>query len=478
LTTSCSDQLPLRAVGLVSKITPLINIPSTRYLALRALTTVTHHGGIDVRKEIALESPTLFKVMRENPDDLRVAEMAITTMAHAIGAAINQEDVPEHKYIKATNTKVLIPVVIDFMRRPGASIQLLHHGLELITHPVLHCWSECKAYAPLQNLLVACLRSADLTVRVCALGGLIRLEGLSAEEDQKLFDPHKLMAAVDRRFPMHLTEIMMDYGLMRCDTYLTLHSSGDNQKAMMQCAQDKDLYRLGLKLAELVTRNEFSIAEGGFQTQDPRTGKIEIDRDLGLPFIMWTDALPHCARAIRAKGRPGEEDLADMITAKFFIIRSRIPDAVEVAKRGLQRNPKFAYFYYVITLGRDFHEGLRSAKKGLKCPKITPFVRFGLLHRAVEIAGHLGLCRIQESRPGDRKHDEGVAFLMSAVEDAKTYAMAAPPDARHMKHVLYWYICLTLAIKGPETPADLQELEVCLSTSALKDISTTEYRSH
>ncbi|OJA09700.1 hypothetical protein AZE42_05563 [Rhizopogon vesiculosus] len=464
-TKMCADAIlrdKLFQKGLVSKITPLINIPSTRHLALRALTTVTHHGGVDVRKEISLESPTLLKIMRENPNDLRVAEMAITTMAHAIGAAINQEDVPEPKYIKATNAKTLIPVVIDSMCKPGASIQLLHHGLELITHPVFHCWSDCKAYPPLQNLLVACLRSTDLTVRVGALGGLLRLEGLSAQEDQRLFDPHKLMAAIDRRFPHHLTDIMMDYGLMRCDTYLTLNSTADNQKAMMKCAQDKDLYSLGLKLAELITRNEFSIAEGGFQTQDPRTGKIELDRDLGLPFIMWSDALPHCASAIRAKGRPGEEDLADMITAKFFIIRSRIPDAIEVAKRGLQRNPKFAYFYYVITLGKNLSEGLRSAKKGLKCPKMTPFVRFGLLHRAVEIAGNLGVCSIQESRPGDRNYDEGVAFLMSAMEDAKTYAIEAPPDARHMKNVLYWHICLTLAIKGPETSADLQELQVAL----------------
>ncbi|KAG1841897.1 hypothetical protein C8R48DRAFT_751149 [Suillus tomentosus] len=43
---------------------------------------------------------------------------------------------------------------------------------------------------------------------------------------------------------------------------------------------------------------------------------------------------------------------------------------------------------------------------------------------------------------------------MSAMEDAKIYTTEAPPDARHIKNVLYWYICLTLTIKGPETPAD------------------------
>ncbi|KAG1818258.1 hypothetical protein EV424DRAFT_1406289 [Suillus variegatus] len=88
------------------------------------------------------------------------------------------------------------------------------------------------------------------------------------------------------------------------------------------------------------------------------------------------------------------------------------------------------------TLGKDRYEGLHSAKKGLKCPKTTHFVRFGLFHRAVELAGNLGVCRIQESSPGDRKYDEGVPFQMSAMEDAKIYA-AAPPDVRHMKNVLY-----------------------------------------
>jgi hypothetical protein len=72
-------------------------------------------------------------------------------MAHAVGAAINQEDPPTSKYIKAANIKVLIPVVVDFMRKPGVTIQLLHYGLELLTHPVLHCWSECKADAQLLN---------------------------------------------------------------------------------------------------------------------------------------------------------------------------------------------------------------------------------------------------------------------------------------------------------------------------------------
>jgi hypothetical protein len=67
---------------------------------------------------------------------------------------------------------------------------------------------------------------------------------------------------------------------------------------------------------------------------------------------------------------------------------------------------------------------------------------------------------------------------MSAMEDAKAYAAETPPDARHMKNVLYWYICLTLTIKRPQTSADLQELQVCPLALAFDGLSTTEHRSH
>ncbi|KIJ63203.1 hypothetical protein HYDPIDRAFT_176220 [Hydnomerulius pinastri MD-312] len=473
-TKMCADSILRNLLfqrGLLTKIMPLIERDSSsesRQLALRALTTVTHHGGADIRREISLQSPVLIKILQDHPDDLKSAELAISTLAHAVGAAISEEQKPATKYTKALKVPTLLSLVIQFISKPGVSLQLLHHGLELLAHTTLHCWQECKAYPPMIEFLAACLRSTDLSVRCSALGALLRLNGNCSEDDQRFNDPNKLIAAVQRGFPDHLSDVSMDYGPMRCDSTLTLRSVADYQKAMMQCAQNHDLYRLGLSLAELITRNEFSIGEGGFQFMNERTGKPEF-MDVGLPFKMWTDALPHCASAIRAKGRPQEVDLADMIEMKFFIVRSRIPDATALAKKAIQRNPKFPYFYYVMTLGSDHNEGLRCAKKGLKCTNSTPFVRFGLMHRAVEIAGNLGVCRIQESREGERKWEEGIAFMTSAWEDAKTYVSQAPPDARHMKNVLYWYICLTLAIKGPEISVNLNELQGAVKKLKIAD---------
>ncbi|KAF9226356.1 hypothetical protein BS17DRAFT_801007 [Gyrodon lividus] len=474
-TKMCADSILRNLLfqkDLLAKIMPLVEQNGSRHLALRALTTVTHHGGGDIRKEISLQTPALIKVLQEHPDDLLSAELVISTLAHAVGAAINEEQKPPAKYIKALKVPTLLPLIICFIGKPGVSLQLLHHALELLAHTTLHCWQDCNAYPAMIEFLAACLRVSDLSIRCSALGALLRLNGLCSEQDQRFNDPNKLIAAVRRGFPDHLIDVGMDYGSMRCDSPLTLRSVGDYQKAMMQCAQDRDLYRLGLALAELITRNEFSIGEGGFQVLNEHTGKPEF-MDVGLPFKMWTDALPHCANAIRAKGRAQELDLADMIDMKFFIVRSRIPEATALAKKSIQRNSKFPYFYYVMTLGLDVEEGLRCAKKGLKCKNATPFVRFELMHRAVEVAGNLGVCRIQESRGGDKKWDEGVAFLTSALEDAKTYVAEAPPDARHMKNVLYWYICLTIAIKGPEMSTNLSELQgVRIKLKTADDFST------
>lgn len=98
--------------------------------------------------------------------------------------------------------------------------------------------------------------------------------------------------------------------MTKLQTYLTITTMREFQNAIMGCAQDHDLYKLGRKLAELVLRTEFAIAEG--MLQDERGKTI----DVGLPFVMFSDALPHCAKAIRAKGAPMELDLADILDCK------------------------------------------------------------------------------------------------------------------------------------------------------------------
>ncbi|TFK85225.1 hypothetical protein K466DRAFT_552464 [Polyporus arcularius HHB13444] len=442
--------------GLLSKVMPLLEYDSTRHMALNALTVVTHHGGTAARREIARKNPVLVRLIQAHPDDAKVLELATVTMAHATSAVLSVEDPPDAGLVKEIQVRAVLKTTVEGIKKPLASHYMMDHAFGLLTSATRHCPEDCKATPGMLPLLVTCLRSANLGARCTALGGLIRLTANESEPDRQNFDPQRLISAVQRGFPDNLQAIMMDYGFERCDTVLTLKSAADYQRAMLRCAQDHDLYALGRTLAMLIQRTEFSIAEGMFQTDGP--GGRHETIDLGLPFTMWTDSLPHCAKALRARGKPSDLDDADVLDLKFYIIRSRIPDAISHGQRAVERNPELAYAYYAISMGADHEQGLRAVKKGLKCKNITPFVRTYMLWRAVEHAGDLGVSVLQDAKQDDTRYAEGVAFLMSAWEDSKTFTAEAPPDNRHVQTILNWYIILTIAIKGPELSEELREL--------------------
>ncbi|KAI0634784.1 hypothetical protein C8Q77DRAFT_654669 [Trametes polyzona] len=442
--------------GLLSKVMPLLEYDSTRHMALNALSVVTHHGGVVARREIARKNPVLVKLIQDHPDDAKVLELATVTMAHATSAVLGVDDPPDSGLLKEIQVITVLKTTVENVRKPIASHYMIDHAFGLLNNATRHCPKECKNTPSMLPLLVSCLRSTNIVTRCGALGGLIRYTVNGSEPDQQNFDPNHLVAAVQRGFPEHLSEMMMEYGFDRCETILTLKSTADYQRAMMRCAQDHDLCALGRTLATLIQRTEFAIAEGMFQAEGPRGQRETLD--IGLPFTMWTDSLPHCARALRARGTPADLDMADVLDLKFFIIRSRIPDAIALGQRAVERNPDLAYAYYAISMGADHQQGLRAVKKGLMCKNTTPFVRQYLLWRAVEHAGDLGVSTLQDAKNGGRDNAEGIAFLMSAWEDAKTFTAEAPPDTRHMQTILNWYIILTIAIKGPELSEDLREL--------------------
>lgn len=421
----------------------------------------------------------MIKLLQDFPDDLYAAELAISTIAHAVSCSFDEPQRPASKYFKVLQLPKLIPLVLGFVGKPSVTLPLLHHALELFGHLTHHYPQDCLAFPDMIDFLIACIRSADMHSRFYTLGAVTRLH--SPKPEKIVGDPQALIAAVKRGLPDHLSDLLVDYGPMDCESTLTLRSFVDYQKAMMECVQDRDLYKLGLTLAELILRNEFSISEGGFQAINERTGRAEF-MDVGLPFKMWVDALPVCAKVVRERGKVGAEDLADILDMKFFVVRSRIPEAIVIAKKAIERNPKLPYPYYIMTLGDDLETGLRCAKKGLKCKNVTPFVNHALRARATEIAGDLALSRMQESTVGDQKWEQGQAFMSSALDDAQIYLTQAPPDMRHRKSILYWYMVLTLVAKGPELSIDLRELKVVhtpsLTLSESHTSSSTEAHPH
>ena len=448
--------------GILDKIMPLLQLDETRHLALRSLSTITHHGGTGARCDIAMHANTLTKLIRDLPDDEKVAELSIITLSHSVIAAVEGDAGPQdRRVLDSIDMLDVIKTTLETMKRPRRDPKVMfEHAINLITMSSLNSPSTFKAYPSAINFMVAGLRSKDWVTRCECLGGLIRLFRHEAEPDQRMLDPMRFMAACGSRVPDHLVDILMDYGQGRSEMYLTLLCTNQFQKAMFAVVETHDFYALGLKQAELILKTEFAIADGAFESEDPRTGQRTKGDSMGLPFVMWSDSLPHGAKAIRAKGKPNEQDFADILDIKYFIMKGRISDAVTAAKKAIQRSPDQAYFYYAVTLAADNVQGLRAAKKGMKCKLITPFVKYQMMQRAVEHAGDMGVKLLQDvPQAGDKKWEEGIAFLMSALDDARTYMNEAPPDNRHMKNVGYWYILLTILTKDNLSP-DLRELDV------------------
>ncbi|KAJ7098295.1 hypothetical protein C8R44DRAFT_811280 [Mycena epipterygia] len=441
--------------GFLGQLIPLLDVPSCRHLALRALTTVTHHGGVEIRLDIAKSYLVLVRLLKEFPDDPKTVELSIVTLSHCLMSTISDEGMKiDPRFGESLDLQEVLKIVTETLRKPFPSRVLVDHSVQLLAMSTLHC----KVPPSTAHFLVAGLRSTDWIFRCTCLGALVRLHRKQSEPDQRALDPMKLMACASKPAPPHLNEILRAYGFQACETYMTLKTSSEFQQAMMNTISTGDLYTLGITLAGFVLRTEFSISDGTFETRDRVTGRMGAE-SFGLPFTIWGDALPHCAKAIRAKGTPAQADMADILDIKFYIMRQRFPEMVSVANAALKRNPGFAYAYYALTLVSDPVVGLRAAKKGMKCSNISPFVRFQMMQRAVEHAGEMGIRILQETASaGDKKWEEGIAFLTSALEDSKTYIAEAPPDNRHMKNVLYWNILLRITVED-EVSADLREIQ-------------------
>ncbi|KAH8116088.1 hypothetical protein DFH11DRAFT_1542860 [Phellopilus nigrolimitatus] len=446
--------------SLLPKIIALLDRPACCHVVLQALSTITVHSGQKVRLEIAKKTPALLKLLEEQPDDAKASELSICIIAHTVSCVLGDEVQPDAKLLKMLDMSRLLRNVLAQLRKPSASIDLVDHALRILVISARHCEVQFAECAGASDFLVACSRGSSLSVRCAGVIGVMRLKIAHIRVDRTVVDPQRLMATAQKRVPDHLVDAIMDRGSFG-DMIDAMLASRDYQDAMSEVVRDHDFVRLGRSIGELVLRTELSVTDGMWQSPHPRTGRMEI-MDVGLGFTHWLDALPRCAAALRTTGVPGEIDIADIVELKFLVVRGRFPEAHVLARRALARNSRVGFFYYVLTLGVDKAEGLRYAKKGLKCPNLTDYVRYALLFRAAEHALNLGLAALLEASTGNSGWDEGMAFILSAWEDTKAFMENASPDAIAMKTDICMYIILTFVIKGSEIGPDLKELQVAI----------------
>lgn len=430
-------------------------------MALVALANITHHGGSQARTEIAKHTPTLVHLMRENTSDAKLLELAIITVSHAVQAVLLVlGKSPDPKLVRLIGLKDMLDVVLECMRYPWITALSVTHAIPLLASPTLHCWDVALKHPDLLNFLAACLRCEDLSVRCDAMSAFFHLHHHDAKDDTTTLDPRRVLESYERgafKEP-RIEDAIVDYGFQDTDIFNTILAARTFQSAMQQAVETRNLVNLGRTLARLVVQTEFSITDGYYQAINERTGRMETV-NTGLPFTRWRDALPFCAEALQKTGYASDIDMADILQIKYLIMTRKLREAIPRAKAAIERSPHIPYFYYPITLTSDVEDGLRYAKKGLQCKTTTQFVRFSMMRRAIQFAADLGIKAVLNPFEGGGK-ELGVAFLTSAMEDAKDFITNAPPDSRHMQEVVDWYMLMTITLKGPELSMSLVDFEV------------------
>ncbi len=105
--------------GIVDKIIPLLNVDETRHLAMRALSTITHHGGSQIRTEIAKHGNSIAKLITDLPDDEKLTDLGIAVLAHSISAAVEGDEKPTHaKALKSIDMVDILRSTLEAVKRP------------------------------------------------------------------------------------------------------------------------------------------------------------------------------------------------------------------------------------------------------------------------------------------------------------------------------------------------------------------------
>jgi len=450
--------------GFLKKLFPLLEKKHTRHMALVALATITHQGGCQVHTEIAKHTPILVRLMRENTSDAKLLELAIVTISHAVQAVLLVVGKPpDPKVVKLIGLKEMLDVVLEAIRYPWISALSVTHAIRLLASPTLHCWGTVLKHPDLLNFLAACFRCEDLSVRCDAMSAFFHLHHHDAKGDTTTLDPRKVLESYEKgafRRP-RIEDAVVDYGFQDTDIFNTILAAKTFQSAMQKAVETQNLIDLGRTLARLVVQTEYSITDGYYQEINERTKRMEA-ANTGLPFTRWRDALPHCAEALQETGYASDIDMADILQIKYLIMTRKLREAIPRAKAAIERSPHTPYFYYPITLKADMEEGLRYAKKGMQCNTTTKFVHFGMMKRAIEFSANLGINAVVNPQLEGGGKELGVAFLTSAMEDAKDFIANAPPDSRHMQEVVDWYMLMTITLKGPELCMSLVDFEVSI----------------
>ncbi|KAH7101347.1 hypothetical protein BKA62DRAFT_703515 [Auriculariales sp. MPI-PUGE-AT-0066] len=428
--------------GIIGKMVPLLRHETTRFAILRAFAVMSHNGSEQAIVQIAQEtSDALIDVIDDKKDiDPAAASLCVVILSHCLLAAVGDKEIKLNVASQYPWKRVL-KTMLDVLESPQSNVDAWVHAMQFLVGAAMALRSYYLVEPRAPQFLCALLHANNMELRIQGMRGLKRLTIL---------------------VPEHITEAFWEHGLNRCDILQHGACAGEYQKAMIQVADTLDLVDLGRKLYSFIYRDELSIMKGGFMDENNRLIQTR------LPFLMWDESLPHCAKALRDLGesktfpvgnmKVSALDMADVLTIKWYLITSRYNDSFNTAVAGLARNPDELYYYYAAGVGQANPElkvqysrkGLARVKAGVKIPSAKGammsiednYVRLGLLANSTEHALWLAFDLAETQGHDHTKWERSLALNYGRV-----YLM---------------YIITKLLWEAPTLSADMREFKVSL----------------
>ncbi|KAL8293142.1 hypothetical protein RQP46_000836 [Phenoliferia psychrophenolica] len=415
------------------------------YFALETLSRMSGHAGPQEQETIAkvAAKPLVDLALKMDREDERYP-ILLAVIAH--GAFIGND-------LTGIPSKTMIGLLVDASSHPDRHTHI---------HAVSGIFSLCHRYPKyfrttpkLLHFFLGHLRHPDPRTRLEILWGLYSLTRDIAEFEPVLQDPKRMPEGMKQlsKDP-EIAKMMSDYGT--ADTFA---------KVVRECMR----------------LSEFAIAEGMFRIEDgrhPLTGEPtfkNVPARLQGDFLLFTEALPFAVKALRTLN-PNSLD-AILIECKYLMVTKRWSEAHPIAKKALKLYPDESYLYYVLTIANpDNIEGLRWAKRGLRT-NATGYIQRGLLMLSFEHSHHIaGVCAgdgeeddFKAYSSYEKKFDTGLAHIVSAMGDAKTFIDISPPDARHLRMMILRYLIFAPIVLGNTLSPDLRELKPYYDKLAVVD---------
>ncbi|KAG9024518.1 hypothetical protein FRB95_011377, partial [Tulasnella sp. JGI-2019a] len=444
--------------GVIKLLVEALTFPSLRLLIMRCLAIMASHGGPDERLSVADKSATKIIMMAlVTPPEKQLFVLCITVLCHASFAVYSLKSPSTNRTntLRDADARPLLQLMVSASKHPNPDVS--GHAFESVNMLTVTKSADILKNPDAVKCLVGHLRNRELTVRVDALRAMFTMYRDCPRESVNV-DPKRVMEAAKKlHHDNEYADQVMGLGLQKSLLMIYVTVTRDFQNAMFGNAQDRDMLKLGNTLYQLLIRSEWGVGDGGFADEK---GKPV---DLGLGYATWFESLPICIKALRKANLKSEE--AAMLEIKYNIRHRRYREAHRLAKNWITNvNTNCGFCYYTLTMdNKDEREGLRWAKKGLKT-KASDYIKLGMLFNAVDYAAKLGIDMLDDHKQmseNPTKHmTTAIAYLQSALVDAKAYIDLAPIDDRLLRAIMARYFCLFIAIKGPNhVDAQLKTLQ-------------------